>query len=426
MCFSWGIDVEKSNHVFFLTSDQSYFYGKESVENFQLLSTLAYGVSLAMILDWEDSFQNSSKEPKFERSWILLRHGAKISTSSLFFICDAIGGRIVNTDPNNSTLYSRAVFAECCSQILKYGDLFRFLSSHDYTADCHFKLTTEPHCEAEFSWVPDNVFVRDITGKLSHGERPDVILLTEGNVRFECHSTVLTSSDKLEAALHFEKSRHSDSSCHPIILHVGSMSSFQCQALLCHLYFGTISYCLSESRDESTVELIELLSLAEEFLCSSFALECTLRLCSLSFRPYFEKARSYPSSYTENVSMRQNLVVVSQNVKVESKTLLHQYISLDRMRDFCVLRTTYVKDHLRGASLSAWDVLVCKTCLRLLTDIYSVSLCPEVLIDYPSGYSCFLSLAPALLEDLSRILKKIRIETAASSTAICNERLPKS
>jgi hypothetical protein len=115
---------------------------------------------------------------------------------------------------------------------------------------------------------------------------PDIVLVCKDGGRFLVHNEVVSNaSDKLAAAIRFaEMSRaNTGENTRPgggsFELDV-DMPTQCCRWLLEHIYHGSIAGGLSNDAGECCYELLELLLIAEEFLCKSLAQECEMRLLS--------------------------------------------------------------------------------------------------------------------------------------------------
>jgi len=108
---------------------------------------------------------------------------------------------------------------------------------------------------------------------------PDIVLLTEDGSRFLAHGAIISQkSAKLGAAVRFASMSDQSSEVTSLVEVQVSASSKVCRWMLEHIYHGSICSGLSSDRQECYQELIEVLLVAEEFICRSLVQECEMRL----------------------------------------------------------------------------------------------------------------------------------------------------
>jgi ankyrin repeat protein len=107
-----------------------------------------------------------------------------------------------------------------------------------------------------------------------------VVLIVDDGTRFVVHSSILSQkSAKLASAVRFAKMNQPESRDESPEIQV-AISSRLCKWMLQHIYHGSIACGWSRGREQNHHEILELMLIAEEFLCHSLIQECEMRLLS--------------------------------------------------------------------------------------------------------------------------------------------------
>jgi hypothetical protein len=107
-----------------------------------------------------------------------------------------------------------------------------------------------------------------------------LVLVANDGTRFLVHGSLLSKkSAKLAAAIRFAKMNPSETSdCGGMrVVNVG-IEPHLCRWMLQHMYHGSITCGWSRNNEQNCRELLELLLIAEEFLCWTLVQECEMRL----------------------------------------------------------------------------------------------------------------------------------------------------
>eukprot|EP00980_Cylindrotheca_fusiformis_P020315 scaffold7344_cov145-Cylindrotheca_fusiformis.AAC.13 len=129
------------------------------------------------------------------------------------------------------------------------------------------------------SWMGDNLNIDD-TGEdtSSLGDR---VVFAAGSAKFVIHDSVVgPKSTKLASAIRFAKMNddlHKDNEIPEIALDIDPRLFM---FLLQHIYHGSICTGWSLQSDQVCRDILDLMVIAEEFLCPSLAQECEMRLLS--------------------------------------------------------------------------------------------------------------------------------------------------
>ena len=104
-------------------------------------------------------------------------------------------------------------------------------------------------------------------------------LLIHGTKLLAHKSIVSAHCGKLAAQIRFTESNTQELLQDHLVVQVDNISSpLVAKMLLCHCYHGSILFGLRKTPTEQCNQLIELATLADEYLCPSLLLECELRL----------------------------------------------------------------------------------------------------------------------------------------------------
>lgn len=125
------------------------------------------------------------------------------------------------------------------------------------------------------------VFARENFGGRGSFPRPDIVILSNDGKRFSAHSEILSEKcAKFAAAIRFDRMTRSSEG--RMEIQVDATSDI-CLLLLQHVYHGSmITTCIDDpmSTDSFVHKLLDLLVLAEEYICPSLTQECAMRLLS--------------------------------------------------------------------------------------------------------------------------------------------------
>ena len=136
--------------------------------------------------------------------------------------------------------------------------------------------------------------------------QPDVVIMCNDGSSLLAHQIVLGQSQKLNAALRFASMRdeyHHDESTlstidsDAITLEV-DLTYDICRQLLVHLYHGSTLEKLPTDPHECYLQILELILVADEYICTSLIHECIQRLLA-SFDMYDRCFCSYCQRCTE-------------------------------------------------------------------------------------------------------------------------------
>jgi len=140
---------------------------------------------------------------------------------------------------------------------------------------------------ASSSWgqLDDSLHCRSLRDlKRDHGVStpPDVVLVSRDGHSFKAHTEIIASkSARMDAAIRFERMKLGSEE--GITTLDVPLNSILCKWFLQHCYSGSMLGPMSESDEELCHFLLELLDFSLQYLCSSLAQECEMRL--LSFEP---------------------------------------------------------------------------------------------------------------------------------------------
>jgi ankyrin repeat protein len=107
-----------------------------------------------------------------------------------------------------------------------------------------------------------------------------IVLIADDGTRFVVHGSIVSQkSAKIASAVRFAKMNQSFGHNKPPEIQV-AVEPRLCKLMLQHFYHGSISCGWSRGREQSCRDILELMLVAEEFLCLSLIQECEMRLLS--------------------------------------------------------------------------------------------------------------------------------------------------
>jgi hypothetical protein len=273
----------------------SFFHTLESKENFERDRALCNALVELLYRAWDDVEDRNIVSPRLSSAVSMLMLGATLKGRDIVRLQQSMQARCLKPaslfleDPKPSCFiasYSRHMMSSG-TQISDVHDLNRIgLSFHSVLMrktnwfQRHHKL-----CPSTCPWLLDAVV--DETFETNHKVWKDdeITLITTSGESFIVHDSVLSAkSAKLAAACRFAKMQDTSScggstNCCSFrrVLHV-DICSKSCLWMLEHIYHGSIVSGLSREKAQICQDLVELMIVAEEFLCFSLLQECEMRL----------------------------------------------------------------------------------------------------------------------------------------------------
>ena len=278
---------------------ESFFAGMESVENAEMKSATREALVVALFHAWKTSSSSSTADA-----------GSQSSSSSAYIACALAlyrrGVRLLQPDmarlktslventlksmdsisvPPPSCQYEACyprIVGSCRKEKDKETEL-HYLSRLMFDLPWFATYCTNTR---ECAWSATQSVMENISRDDVSFSEPDIVLICQDGERFQAHSFVLSrSSDKLAAAIRFasmcrEQSDGGEPRPAALTEIQVDLTATTCQRILEHMYHGSIGGGLSSDRHEACQELLELLLVAEEFLCRSLVQECEMRLLS--------------------------------------------------------------------------------------------------------------------------------------------------
>ena len=271
----------------------SFFRTMESKENFEKERALSNALVELLYRAWEDVEGRNIVSPHLSSAVSMLMLGATLKGRDIARLQQSMHARSLKPaslfleDPKASCYiasYSREMVSSN-GKISVVHDLDRnHLSSHSLLMrktnwfQRHHKLSPNA-CR----WLLDAVSDDKLESNQKDWRGDEITLLATDGESFMVHeSVVATKSAKLAAAIRFAKMQNNScrgsawSSGRPV-LHV-DISSKSCAWMLEHIYHGSIVSGLSREKAQICQDLLELMIVAEEFLCFSLLQECEMRL----------------------------------------------------------------------------------------------------------------------------------------------------
>ena len=271
----------------------SFFHTLESKENFERNRALSNALVELLYRAWDDVEDRNIVSPRLSSAVSMLMLGATLNGRDIVRLQQSMQARSLKPaslfleDPIPSCFiasYSRHMMSSC-AHIPDVHDLNRSgLSFHSVLMmkTNWFQRHHQP-CPSTCPWLLDAAVDDELETNHKVWEDDEITLITTNGESFMVHDSIVSAkSAKLAAAFRFAKMQ--DTSCGGSTncslrrsLHV-DISSKSCVWMLEHIYHGSIVSGLSRDKAHICQDLLELMIVAEEFLCFSLLQECEMRL----------------------------------------------------------------------------------------------------------------------------------------------------
>lgn len=247
----------------------------ESREDAEKSSAMRDALITSLYLGWTASEDSSGY---FECAIILFQLGAKLGNIGLERLREsmAIGSlscSLCRESPLEAKYYYRTSYEHP-------APTKRRAKSNDRM---HWSKTMV-HCLDTFIDAAQCPWLLSLSGRSSVSSKvslppTDIVIITEDGESFHCHKSILMQkSDKLAAAIRFlSRTDVARSGLPELYLEI---SSRMCSLLLLHIYHGSVANGLARDCQTCSDELLDLMLIAEQFLCLSLLNETTQRLLS--------------------------------------------------------------------------------------------------------------------------------------------------
>jgi hypothetical protein len=136
-----------------------------------------------------------------------------------------------------------------------------------------------PYMKCTCPWLLENL---ELTQFQSSCRDDEVILVSEEGSRFKVHQLIIArKSEKLESAIRFSRMNRSDNKGDTMLEMKVPIPARLLNAMIQHFYHGSVSFWPSfENQTDLCLFLLELMLVAEEFLCQDLMMEIEMRLLS--------------------------------------------------------------------------------------------------------------------------------------------------
>jgi hypothetical protein len=271
----------------------SFFHTLESKENFERDRTLCNALVELLYRAWDDVEDRNIVSPRLSSAVSMLMLGATLKGRDIVRLQQSMQARCLKPaslfleDPKPSCFiasYSRHMMSSG-TQVPDVHDLNRSgLSFHSvFMRKTNWFQRHHQLCPSTCPWLLDAVVDDKFETNHKVWKDDEITLITTNGESFMVHASVVSAkSAKLAAAFRFAKMQ--DTSCGGStncsfrrVLHV-DICSKSCVWMLEHIYHGSIASGLSREKAHICQDLLELMIVAEEFLCFSLLQECEMRL----------------------------------------------------------------------------------------------------------------------------------------------------
>ena len=257
---------------------ESFFIGMESTENTERLiaGKEALLLSLPIICSGVCS---KNVECHDKCSLALYENGIKLGPSDLVQLKSNM-----KLDNASNTTYKSSCLRLGIPRLptLHEKDTVRYYWSHLMSVLPWFDCDGAQKC----AFFNSTERIGNMSFALTDIQQPDVVIICNDGFTLLAHRIVLTQSQKLHAAIRFacmrDAHRHvectaSTTERDTVTLNV-DLPYDMCRILLIHMYHGSILDELPADPHEFCLHILELILVADEYICTSLIRECILRL----------------------------------------------------------------------------------------------------------------------------------------------------
>ena len=270
---------------------ESFFEAMETKENVEMLKALSDSLVEALFFGYHGSLDDNGQSDtsiRLAAAAMLYRLGAQLRDKDLVRLRSSLASGKIKPEIVISDQDKRRTFlatymhpVDPKNTTSKVSDMDR--SALAYWSRALFKLPWMQQLKRESTGSVCSFI--DTARKVPDSIPPNedlFSLVTDGGVQFLAHGPILSQkSAKLAAAVRFATMNQTEANDGLTEIPV-SIDPRLCQLMLQHMYHGSISFGWSRSSEQNTRDILELLFVAEEFLCPSLVQECEMRLLSAS------------------------------------------------------------------------------------------------------------------------------------------------
>jgi len=217
-------------------------------------------------------------------------------------------------------------------------------------------------------------------------ELPDVVLLSEDGFRFVAHSEILAQkSEKLAAAIRFASMSETTNIAALIEVNIAAKKNV-CKWMIQHIYHGSVAFGMPSDPQELASDLLDLLVVAQEFICPTLIQECEMRLLASEARQCF-----CCSCAMQSVEDKLTYCVAGPSCCINCETALDVLSVAMSVSDSCQEMASYeIEVSWNDTPMSAWSSWTGATKLRPL-DALREAVSRTILLNYSTVTSteCF-------------------------------------
>jgi len=278
---------------------ESFFSAMECKERFAKNRTLSNALVELLYRGWAEVDDCHDLSQQLSSAVSLLMLGVTLKAKDLARLQQSIRARslrpasLFHEDPKHAcfvTSYSKLVSRNAPRTTTHDGDR-SFLSCHSLLMRNMdwFQHQVRKLGPSTCPWLLDEWDSTNESAMIDHEKDwtdDEVILITNDGIFFVVHESIVSpKSARLEAAIRFagmqerllDSTTENPTSARRRALHV-DISSKYCSLMLEHVYHGSIVTGLTRRKDKIFHDLLELMIVAEDFLCFSLLQECEMRL----------------------------------------------------------------------------------------------------------------------------------------------------
>jgi ankyrin repeat protein len=268
---------------------ESFFQAMEGTENEQMNSALTTALIECLLNGWNQQESNHDKESIFWPSAVTLyKLGAHLAEKDIYQLRASLHAKTYLMDATCTNVENRCFVtsfrhynAESPESLVKVNDIDRSILAHNSQLLYRMAwMRDDIDLGCYCPWMSTDCSI-GLTREKPLRSQDRVILVVGDNENFVVHGSVVSQkSAKLASAIRFAQMNEDADDEHRIPKVALDLDPRLCRFMLQHIYHGSICTGWSSNMDQVCRDILDLMVIAEEFLCASLIQECEMRLLS--------------------------------------------------------------------------------------------------------------------------------------------------
>jgi hypothetical protein len=269
---------------------ESFFQAMEGTENEQMNSALTNALIECLLNGWNQHESNHDKESIFLPSAVTLyKLGAQLAEKDIIQLRASLHAKTYLMDAPCTNVKNRCFVtsfrhynAESPESLVNVNDIDRSILAHN--SQLLYRMAWMKDDIDQFGcycpWMATDCSI-GLTREKPLRSQDRVILVVGDNENFVVHGSVVSQkSAKLASAIRFAQMNEDADDEHRIPKVALDLDPRLCRFMLQHIYHGSLCTGWSSNMDQVCRDMLDLMVIAEEFLCASLIQECEMRLLS--------------------------------------------------------------------------------------------------------------------------------------------------